>query len=179
MPHRHVLGFTLIELLVVLVLISVLITLAVGAVGGGGQQARVEQEVKRLDALLRLAGEEAVLQGQELGIAFTPEGYRFLLHDGEQWQEMAGDELYRAHTLPNGVNLELFIEDLPVALKSDAGEPDEEEAAKAQVVVYSSGERTPFVVIIASEDESVRYRLEAEPLGDPQWALLDSLLAGR
>ena len=72
-------GFTLLELMVVLVLISIIFTFAMLSFGGDDVAELMEQEVRRLETLVALAADEAIIRGDELGIRFTGDGYEFML----------------------------------------------------------------------------------------------------
>jgi len=73
-------GFSLLELLVVIVIISILFTFTTLAIRGTSPEELIQTEAQRLDRLLQLALEEAILKGQEYGLEFKPDSYRFLLY---------------------------------------------------------------------------------------------------
>ncbi len=156
-------GFTLLELLVVLVLIGIIISFAVLSVGDGGRQERLKQEAERIVSLFNLAGEEAVLRSMELGVVLQPHGYAFVTYGGSGWQPLAGDDLFREHALPDGVELALFMDGLQASLEP----PNEEEGAvKPQLWFSSSGERTPFELSLSyREGAALTYRLQGPLLG--------------
>lgn len=154
-------GFTLLELLVVLLLIGIVLSFATLSFGDGGRERRLGTEAKRLAALIDLAGQEAVLQSRELGILFDEQGYRFEVWDGKGWTALSGDRVLRPRALPEEIELTLLLEGLPVALGHAKDKP-----AEPQVMLLSSGERTPFEVILETEDASSQYHLTGAPLGD-------------
>ncbi|OLF51916.1 type II secretion system protein GspH [Pseudomonas chlororaphis] len=97
-------GFTLLELLVVMVIIGLLAGL-VGLVqsDSGGQQAR--REAERLQNLIGLLREDAVLNNLSHGLRLEPDRYAVqnLDRDG-QWQ---ADKRFTEHRLPGELRLHL------------------------------------------------------------------------
>ncbi len=161
-------GFTLLELLVVLVLVGIIISFAVLSVGDGGRQEQLKQEADRIATLFALAGEEAVLQSQELGAVLQPHGYLFVVYGENGWLPVAGDDLFREHVLPSGMELALFMDGLQVALKSRGMDSDEEneKGLVPQLLFFSSGERTPFELSLSyREGAALAYRLQGPLLG--------------
>lgn len=158
---RRAAGFTLIELMVTLVLIGIVVTFGVLSIGDPlGEE--VETEARRLTALTQLASEEAVLQSREMGIRFESKGYRFFALGAGGWQPLEGDDILRYRELPEQIEMELYLEGLPVDLDV---EPD----APPQVFLHSSGERSPFEVVMEPETQPTpRYRLTAPLLGKLQ-----------
>lgn len=158
-------GFTLLELLVVLVLIGIIVSFAVLSVGDGGRQERLKQEAERITTLFTLAGEEAVLQSLELGVLLTPGGYSFTTYDGSGWQTFTGDDMFRERSLPDGVELTLFMDGLEVSLEPPA-DMSEETPPEPQLMFFSSGERTPFELSLSYRDgEPLSYRLQGPLMG--------------
>lgn len=152
-------GFTLLELLVVVLIIGILAGFAVLSVGDGGRGQRLEQEARRLAALIELASEEAVLRAQEFGLSVTAQNYRFLVLEGDDWQPPADDEVLRARPLPEGVALELVLEGRAVEL-------EQVDAAPApQILLLSSGELTPFELRLRADEGRDHYRLSGHPDG--------------
>ncbi len=136
-------GFTLLELLVVIVIISILFTLSTLAIRGTSPEELIQTEAMRLDRLLQLALEEAMLKGQEYGLEFSPDSYRFLLYVEESWLPLEQDKLLRQRELPEGMEFELEIEQIDVLIEGDRGGQRDEDQPRPQVFLLSSGEITP------------------------------------
>jgi general secretion pathway protein H len=170
-------GFSLIELLVVIMVIGVLATMITLSIGVTGGDREIEQEQDRLQALIELAAEEAILQGREIGIRFYPHRYEFSTETWEteeveevertvaSWALLADDPLLKPRTLDDEIEIELEIDDRAVLLEPyeerretkrpsseserDRGrKEDEEDAYQPQVFVFSSGDVTPFTLTL-------------------------------
>ncbi len=138
-------GFSLLELLVVIVIISILFTFTTLAIRGTSPEELIQTEAQRLDRLLQLALEEAILKGLEYGLEFKPDSYRFLLYVDNSWQPLDEDNLLRERQLPEDMELELEIEQIEILVAEDSASDDEEDEEKPdpQVFLLSSGEITP------------------------------------
>lgn len=168
---RYARGFTLVELMVVIVIIGVMLSMAVLSIGDGGRSARIETEARRLATLIDLAGEEAILNGRELGLYFGESAYRFLAFDGSQWLPVTDDPLLKERPVPEAIALELVLEGLPVALDDEAPE-----VLTPHLMFASSGERTPFVLEVGAagpfgiDEDGPLYRIDGPPFGEPSFA---------
>jgi len=111
-------GFTLIELLVVVVIISISVGYVVVNISTGSAEEQLEEEIIRLQQVLRFAHEQSVVRSQEYGVRFYETGYRFMLYDelNDSWVDVAKDKLLRSRRLPEQVELDLYIEQSPVTL---------------------------------------------------------------
>lgn len=169
-------GFTLLELLVVLVLLGIITTLAVLAMGSGGLNRKLEQEGRRFVSLVELAGDEAILHGRELGIDFNQTEYRFLFLVEGKWLPYRDDKIFRTRTLPDTAFYQLFIDGLPVGLpeqfdldsgQGETGEPDSLSAPplKPQLFILSSGERNAFELQLLTQ-ENAHYQISGDILGE-------------
>jgi len=138
-------GFSLLELMVVIVIISILFTFTTLAIRGTSPEELIQTEAQRLDRLLQLALEEAILKGQEYGLEFKPDSYRFLLYFENTWQPLDNDDLLRERQLPENMELELEIEQIDVLVEEDSVDTDDKDDEKPdpQVFLLSSGEITP------------------------------------
>jgi general secretion pathway protein H len=133
-------GFSLIELLVVLLLIGIILTMATLAIRPGLGAADGDDESARLAALLQLAREQAVLQGDEHGLELSSGGYQLLMLRDRAWEPLT-DPVWRPRILPPELRLRLTVEGRAVDLPDTAeGEP--------QLLLFSSGEMTPFTLEI-------------------------------
>lgn len=139
-------GFTLLELMIVLVIVSILFTFVSFTIRGHSPEESMAEEARRLDSLIQLVLEEAVLKNTEYGLEFKRNSYRFLTYEDEQWQAVSGDRLLRERQLPDEMEIELAIEQLDVIIgePSDQNDTDSaEEELKPQVFLLSSEEITP------------------------------------
>ena len=176
-PVRRSAGFTLLELMVVLVIIGIIFSFAMLSLGGDDLGELMEQETQRMMTLLELASDEAVLRGEELAVLFSEDGYEFLVLNEDLWQATAEDGLLKAYTLPADIELRIEIEGEPPILTASAAaseeldyeERDEDEPLQPQVFILSSGEMTPFTVMLMSPQSRLRYHLTASLLGSLSW----------
>ena len=97
----------------VLVIVSVILTFVTLTVGGDPRAEQLQRESRRLAALLEMASEEAVLSSQQLAVRFSEESYEFLVLQGGQWLPLSEDPVLRARSLPEGMELDLELEDNP------------------------------------------------------------------
>lgn len=163
-------GFTLIEILVVAMIIGVISVAAVLALSAGGRDRELEQQGRRLAALLELASEEAVMQGRELALEAFRDSYRFHAFepDADEWQMLA-DDIHLGHrTLPEGLSLVLELEGRPANLLATPAD-----SPRPQVMLLSSGEFTPFRLEI-QRDRRAGLVLEADALGRVSLSLPDA-----
>ena len=174
---RRCAGFTLIELMVVIFIIGIISSFATLSVGQSHTRV-LQDEVKRIQSLLTLASDEAVLQSEELAIEVYRNGYRFMqlaqAKDAWEWQPVQDNAIFRARCFPEGVELAAEIEGTPAVLErfdcaAEAAKADTEKAkeekpvtnkfSKAEdvpprIFLLSSGEMTPFNLTLSLPDKS-------------------------
>lgn len=167
LKYRRQAGFTLLELLVVLFIIGISVTFATLSFSGRAVEDRLENEARRLQEIMRLAAEEAVIQGLELGMQSDGENYGFLLIGEEGWVAYEGDAPFKSYALPEGIRLEVSVEDFSLPV------PEENELLP-QIVFLSSGELTPFDLDMMAETSTVMYRFSGELTGVVKMEKLDA-----
>lgn len=150
-------GFSLIEILVVVVIVGIVASVALLSVGLVGDDRELQTEARRFSALVRVASDEAMMQGREFGLEVMQDGYRFVEYDpfSRQWAELFGDDIFRPRQLPERMELELYIEGQRVALDAEParlqGQDDDRlrrsgpaESYEPHIYLFSSGDVSPF-----------------------------------
>lgn len=157
--HRGVAqGFTLIEILVVMVIVAVLaVAVSIGIATAGGER-HLSREAERFQALVSYACTRAELSGHEIGLRVDENGYAFtrLALDGWQADEQEGE--LRPRRWLSGMQVSMRRDGREMRVGGDAGQPP-------QIICFSSGELTPFVVRLALGDVPVRYELSGRSDG--------------
>jgi general secretion pathway protein H len=176
--YRRDKGFTLIEILVVVAIVAIVTAVATLSLSLVGEDRDSRTEARRLASLLEVALDESILQGREFGIELMTGGYRFVEYDPQTltWVELPFDETLRPRDLPEGVTMELFVEDQRVVLEEQAAElddPDEDEADDDRnfaphVLVFSSGDVTPFEVHLSRSQMEDSVVLSVDALGQAE-----------
>lgn len=141
-------GFTLLELLVVITIIAILITFSTLAIRTNSPEELIQQEAHRLNQLIQLALEEAILKNTEYGLLFNTNGYQFLYYDdsSNEWHTMDDDKQLRARELPLEMEIELSIEETDIIInnkKANSEDNDPEDQLRPQVFLLSSEEISP------------------------------------
>ncbi|MCP1673035.1 general secretion pathway protein H [Natronocella acetinitrilica] len=155
-------GFTLIELLVVLLIIGIMVSVAILSVSFSRDDT-LEREARRLQAVMELAAERALIEARELGLILEPDGYRFTeLVDG-QWIGITAAERreFNPREFPPQLRLQLELDGLPGDREPGASEDD-----RPSILMLSSGEMTPFRLLLSEVGgEQERYRLRGNLIG--------------
>lgn len=123
-----------------LVIAGVIAVFVLLSLPGEGDERAARDEVRRLERLVTLAGDEALYRLVELGIEFNRDGYRFLVWDGQDWAPPMDPGVLRAHRWPPTLEARLRVEnrELPLPERFAIDDPT------PQVVFLSSGEVSPF-----------------------------------
>lgn len=180
-------GFTLIEILVVVTIIAIVTSVAMLSLSLVGDDRDARTDARRLASLLEVALDESIMQGREFGIELLTGGYRFVEYDraNRQWVEIPFDETLRPRTLSEGVTMDLYIEDQRVILEDEAAEieiedEDDERSDKIRnyvphVFVFSSGDVTPFEVLMARSATDEPIVLSVDAFGQAEIRTEDAL----
>jgi general secretion pathway protein H len=155
-------GFTLLEILVVVVIIGVIAGFAVLSIGSRAIEDRLDLEARRLEQLLTLAADEAVLRGTELGFIQTADGYAFLALQDGRWLPLEEAGALRGRSLAEPFYIQLRVEGRAVG---PATLDDEKQELKPQVLLLSSGEATEFSVDVRARQHGPHYTLDGDALG--------------
>lgn len=173
MMRRRTRGFTLIEILVAVFIIGIVMSVAVLSLSLAGDDREVRKEVRRLMSLIEVAQTDAMMQGREFGIEFMSGAYRFVEFDAEndRWAEPPGDDSLKLWQLPDDYEVTLFVEDKEIVLDSepatlavDDRQPRQDYAP--HLFVFSSGDSTPFQLVITRLNDGVAAAIEGDYLGN-------------
>jgi general secretion pathway protein H len=153
-PQRQV-GFTLLELLAVIVIIGIVISFASLSIGQNSSRI-AQEEAQRLQALIKLSSDEAVLQGREFSLEFDRQRYRFLeLLEGD-WLPVKEDPLLRERALPEALEVQLSLEGVDTNFEDKTNLP--------RIFILSSGEITAFEMRLKTL-EGEEYTLQGQMNG--------------
>ena len=155
--NRSERGFTLIELMVVIVIISIMLGYLVISIGGSTQDKSLQDEAKRITALIKLASEQSLLQSIEIGLLIDDNLYMFLSKNEQSWASLPENN-FRSRKLPDNVQMEFVSID-------NAPPPEETEELMPQVLLLSSGEMTPFELEIRDDDIDYYFTLSGSAIG--------------
>jgi len=157
-PLTSMRGFTLIELLVVVVIIGVVVGAV--ALSLNPNQSRVaKQEAQRFIALLSLASQESIITSREMALEWSADEYQFLVYQDKEWVPYQ-DNIFRLRTLPENIRLSFNVQD-EQSLFKDEGK-DEKSQNKPRIFILSSGEMTPFELIIEAEGSENNYLVSGD-----------------
>jgi general secretion pathway protein H len=184
-------GFTLIEMMLVIVMIGLMASVVQYNAGGDKQETLLKQTSLRFAGIFDVAAEYSMLNNVELGLFVDKTSYQFLAYDGTRWTDVGDNELLVATPLPDGVEIELELDDLPIeepllfdpqqdddkGLFSDedsfADEEDEDSDSDGrdpdkkkkklipQVYILSGGDLTPFSLTFILS-EDLAYSYQSE-----------------
>jgi general secretion pathway protein H len=129
------------------VIMAVMISLAVLSVGTGGRDQQLDQESQRIEGLLSLLHDRALLEGRDFGMRIEPSAYKFFLYDTRlnRWTSFDQEKEFRDRTLPPGVGFQLELDSRQVVLKPiDPNLGSATPPPPPQLVIAASGDGTPF-----------------------------------
>jgi len=141
----HQRGFTLIEILVVVIVVSVLMGVVVNSFTGVDREQTLRGYSERLALRIEIARDRALQANREWGLYIDDDGVRFAEFDetNGEWVERTSKP-FAGESYDREVRFGIEVEELEGALR----EPEGEDKNLPDIVLFSSGETTPFEISI-------------------------------
>ena len=175
-PKRSVpRGFTLLEVMLVLLLMGLAAGYVMFNAFGASKSDLLKSQAQRLQVIVDMASDYAVLNQQQLGIRVeqAENSYYFVyLDDEDEWQRVEDEKMYAPYTLPEPFTLTLNLDDIPWDEEDslfdrdlfdenlsvsdagvDIGSEEEKTLPPPQILIMSSGEITPFSLMFNYEGD--------------------------
>jgi general secretion pathway protein H len=153
-------GFTLIEILVVLLIITILAGVTIARLPAVSKNADFETETRRLELLFSMAHQESILDSTEFGFRLTDDGYKFLKFDDGSQSWTDAENPFQERSLPDDLKLVIKADSDGFSLLGENLPP---------VLILSSGENTPFRLILQSRLQETSRTLMSEGYGEFVW----------
>ncbi|MGC1522091.1 MAG: type II secretion system minor pseudopilin GspH [Steroidobacteraceae bacterium] len=161
-------GFTLVEILVVVVIMAIVISFAVLSMGTTGRDPQLDQESRRIEGLIGLLHDRALLEGRDFGLRIEPSAYEFVVYDPrrDRWMPLAQESEFRRRELPKGVTFQLELDSQIVVIKPlDRSFSSDEAPPGPQVAIAASGEGTPFRLTLLRAGTTAKASVDGDALG--------------
>jgi general secretion pathway protein H len=160
-------GFTLVEILVVMLIIAAVISLAVLSVNSTGRDSQLDEESRRIEGLVGLLHERALLEGRDFGLRIEPAGYEFVFYDSRRnrWLMMDQEREFRHRELPKGITFQLQLDSQTVVIKPIDRNLTGGDPPGPQVAIAASGEGTPFRLILQRDATQAKAVVDGDALG--------------
>ena len=123
------------------------------------KNSELKTEAERLVTLLSLAKQEAILLSKEFAVELTHDGYSFLAITDQQWTPIE-DNIFRARNLPQDLYMDVYLE----GEKYDFINAEEDEPSP-RIYLFSSGEITPFEIVLQGEETTKTYHVSGDISG--------------
>ena len=161
-------GFTLVEILVVVIIIAVMVSLTVLSVNSTGSDSQLDEESRRIEGLVGLLHERALLEGRDFGMRIEPSGYEFVVYDTRtfRWMPFDQEHEFRKRDLPKGVSFQLMLDSQVVVIKPvDRNLASDQAPTPPQVAIAASGEGTPFHLTLMREATRAHASVDGDAMG--------------
>jgi general secretion pathway protein H len=161
-------GFTLVEILVVVVIMAIVISIAILAVGTTGRDTQLDEESRRIEGLVGLLHERALLEGRDFGLRIEPTAYEFVVYDArrDRWMTLDQEHEFRHRDLPKGVSFQLQLDSQIVVIKPLDRTLSSNVAPPApQLAIAASGEGTPFRLTLQRDGTPSKASVDGDALG--------------
>ena len=160
-------GFTLVEILVVIVIMAVVISITVLSVSSTGRDSQLDEESRRIEGLVGLLHERALLEGRDFGLRIEPAAYEFVVYDPrrDRWMMLDQEREFRHRDLPKGITFQLQLDSQTVVIKPIDKNLSSGDLPNPQVAIAASGEGTPFRLTLQRDATQAKASVDGDALG--------------
>ena len=146
---------------------AVVISLAVLSIGVTGRDVQLDEETRRIEGLVGLLHERALLEGRDFGLRIEPAAYEFVVYESarDRWQIMDQEHEFRHRELPKGLSFQLQLDAQVVVLKPVDRNLSSDQTPNPQVAIAASGEGTPFRLTLQREASNAKASVDGDALG--------------
>lgn len=147
---------------------AVVIAFAVLSIGVSGRDAQLDDESRRIEGLMTMLHDRALLEGRDFGLRLEPTAYEFVVYDPRQdrWLMLDQEREFRHRELPRGLQFQLELDSHQVVLKPiDRNLAADESPPGPQVAIAASGEGTPFRLTLLREGTPAQASVSGDALG--------------
>jgi general secretion pathway protein H len=161
-------GFTLVEILVVVVIMAIVISIAILSVHTTGKDTQLDDESRRIEGLMGLLHERALLEGRDFGMRLEPAAYEFVVYDPwrDRWLTFDQEHEFRHRVLPKGLSFQLELDSQVVVIKPiDRSLATDRPPPAPQLAIAASGEGTPFRLTLQRDGTNTKASVDGDALG--------------
>jgi general secretion pathway protein H len=160
-------GFTLVEILVVIVIMAVVISITVLSVSSTGRDSQLDEESRRIEGLVGLLHERALLEGRDFGLRIEPDAYEFVVYDPrrDRWMMLDQEREFRHRDLPRGITFQLQLDSQTVVIKAIDRNLSGGDQSNPQIAIAASGEGTPFRLTLQRDATQAKASVDGDALG--------------
>ena len=161
-------GFTLVEILVVVVIMAIVIAMAVLSIGVTGRDQQLDRESMRIEGLLSLLHDRALIEGRDFGMRIEPTAYEFVFYDTRlvRWMHFDQEREFRRRVLPPGMSFRLQLDSVQVVLKPvDPDLSGDAPPPPPQIAVAASGDATPFRLSVVRDETEAQASVTSDAAG--------------
>ena len=160
-------GFTLVEILVVIVIMAVVISITVLSVSSTGRDSQLDEESRRIEGLIGLLHERALLEGRDFGLRIEPAAYEFVVYDSrrDRWMMLDQEREFRHRDLPKGITFQLQLDSHTVVIKPIDRNLASGDQPNPQLAIAASGEGTPFRLTLLRDGTQAKASVNGDALG--------------
>lgn len=153
-PYHYKQGFTLIELLVVIIIIGIVSSATLYALGDFGASRKATATAEQIKSYLALLQHRAIITSTSLALRIKPHRYEtFWLKDNKDWQAMPKNSFFHPQNLPKP-----FIMQLKLTTN----------AASSDIMIFPTGGLTPFILTLGTAAQPKLVEVSGQTNGDVQ-----------